>query len=134
MNTLFIRVPSALVDDANHMEYCFESCFPGSPLFSVNMEDENGTQFAVSNPFVSDNFINNFMQHLADGSLPEPSWNAEQFDESGNSLGYLVNMTKANNALANVVIYEEEMVIPAGKILIAINATPDLGLTGIEEA
>lgn len=132
MNTLYIVIPEALIEDANHMEYCFESCFPSMPLFSVNMKDENGNRFAVSSPFVSDNFVNNFMQHMADGFLPEPAWNIEQFDEAGNSLGYLVDMTKANNALVNSVMHEEEMAL-TNKIVISINSAPDFGLSNIPQ-
>lgn len=131
MNTLYILVPESLLDDANHMEYCFESCYPSSPLFSLNMQDEAGNKFAVSSPFVSDNFILGLTSYMQSGQLPEPEWNTEQFNEAGESAGYLADMDKANKALANTVIYEDEMVIPAGKIVMAINARPDFGLSQI---
>lgn len=107
-----VRCPASLIENGNHMVNCFESCMPGMPILNV----AEGEEYAQITVHCSQNTVNVVTAILAgQASLPEPAWNAQMEDES-----WLVDMTKANAALAQTVIYDPEGDIPVDKIVITL--------------
>jgi hypothetical protein len=105
---IYIRCPNSLIDDANHLANCFESCFPSIPVLQVR-EGQDFAQIIVPCHQV---WREGVRAIIAGAPLQEPSWNSES------EAGWLVDMDKAQSVLAQTVLYVEGE-IPVDKFVVS---------------
>jgi hypothetical protein len=106
---IYIRCPASLIDDANHLVNCFESCFPSIPVLQIR----EGQDFAQIIVPCRESWWEGVRAIIAGAPLQEPSWNSES------EAGWLVDMDKARNLLRDHVALYVEGEIPADKFVIS---------------
>jgi hypothetical protein len=95
---LILRCPAALLEQANHLINCFESCPPGHTILQLR----GRTDYAQISVPCRASWVAGVKAIIAgQASLPEPHWNSDLTDpETGAVIGRLVDMAQANAALA----------------------------------
>lgn len=124
--SLTVVCPTGLLDSANHMANCFESCYPSQPVFNAPADPE-ATHVEI-NVACRESWLQNVQGIVAawqnEAARPAvlsqimPGWNQYVTDDTGENGYWLVDEANVTDALNNTVLADPEGEMPEGKIVL----------------